>query len=283
MLQSFPSRETSLGSLPIVRALPVRGRRLIGRWCFLDRYGPLSFSGEKPMDVAPHPHIGLQTVSWLLEGEVVHHDTLGCEALVRPGGVNLMTAGRGIAHSEETPPRHGHRLNGVQLWIAMRDAERHVAPSFDHVAEVPRDEYRGGVAQRFIEQSDLSGIDVQIHPGEALTLPVSAANEHGIFMLDGEAALEGQRLDGRVLWYRPAGASELTFRSASGGRILLLGGVPFDEPVMMWWNFVARTRDEIAAARDDWQSGRFGVVPGYNGAPIEAPPLSHIAPPNPAS
>jgi redox-sensitive bicupin YhaK (pirin superfamily) len=283
MLEPYPSRETLLGSLPIVRALPVRGRRLIGRWCFLDRYGPLSFSGEKAMDVGPHPHIGLQTVSWLLEGEVVHHDTLGCEAVVRPGGVNLMTSGRGIAHAEETPSRHGDRLSGVQLWIAMRDAERHVAPSFDHIAEVARDEYRGGLAQRFVEQPDLAGIDVQIHRGETLTLPANSSYEHGIFILDGEAELEGQRLDGRTLWYRAPGATELTFRSANGARVLLLGGVPFDEPVLMWWNFVARTRDEIAAARDEWQAGRFGTVRGYNGAPIDAPPLAHIAAPNPAS
>jgi quercetin 2,3-dioxygenase len=283
MLEPYPSRETMLGALPIVRALPVRGRRLIGRWCFLDRYGPLSFSGEKPMDVAPHPHIGLQTVSWLLEGEVVHHDTLGCEAVVRPGGVNLMTAGRGIAHSEETPSRHGNRLSGVQLWIAMRDAERHVAPSFEQIAEVRRDEYRGGLAQRFIEQHDLAGIDVQIHRGETLTLPVDPSYEHGIFILDGDAELEGQPLDDRTLWHRAPGAAELTFRTATGARILLLGGLPFDEPVLMWWNFVARTRDEIAAARDDWQAGRFGLVRGYNGAPIDAPPLSHLAPPNPAS
>ena len=267
MLEAFPSRETTLGSLPIVRALPVRGRRLIGRWCFLDRYGPLSFSDEKAMDVAPHPHIGLQTVSWLLEGEVVHHDTLGIEAVVRPGGVNLMTAGRGIAHSEETPAQHGHRLNGVQLWIAMRDAERNGDASFEHVPEVPRDEYRGGIAQRFIEQSDLAGIDAEIHRGETLTLPANAAYEHAIFMLDGEAELEGQRIDGRTLWYRRPGSAELTFRSVDGARILLLGGVPFDEPVLMWWNFVARTPEEIAAARDDWQAGRFGTVRGYGARP----------------
>ncbi|MFP5245754.1 MAG: pirin family protein, partial [Thermoanaerobaculia bacterium] len=136
-MESYRSHRTSLGTLPIWRALPVRERRLIGPWCFLDRYGPLSFTDEKPMDVAPHPHIGLQTVSWLFDGEVLHHDTLGMEGLVRPGGVNVMTSGRGIAHAEETPKGNSGSLNGVQLWIALPDAHRHTAPNFEHVAEVP--------------------------------------------------------------------------------------------------------------------------------------------------
>lgn len=282
-LEPHPARATSLGSLPILRALPARGRRLIGRWCFLDRYGPLSFGDEKPMDVAPHPHIGLQTVSWLLDGEVVHHDTLGCEATVRPGGVNLMTSGRGIAHSEETPAQNRGQLNGVQLWIALRDTERNVAPSFEHIAEVPRDEYRGGIAHRFIDFSDLIGIDAEVHRGETLTLPANAMFEHGVLILDGDVEHEGQRLDDRTLYYRAAAAGELSFKSASGARLLILGGQPFDEPVLMWWNFVARTPDEIALARDAWQRGEFGEVRGYRGAPIPAPPLAHLAAPNPAS
>src|SRR6185295_11452800 len=136
-LQSFPSRELAVGALSVWRALPVKDKRLIGPWCFLDRFGPLSFTEGKPMDVAPHPHIGLQTVSWLLEGEIIHHDSLGCEGLIRPGGVNVMTAGNGIAHAEETPRDNSGVLNGTQLWVALPEAQRKIAPSFQHIEKVP--------------------------------------------------------------------------------------------------------------------------------------------------
>src|ERR1044072_5194397 len=142
--ERFPARETSLGTLKILRALTVRERRLVGPWWFLDRFGPVSFSEAKPMDVAPHPHIGLQTVSWLLQGEIVHNDSLGSEALLRPGGVNGMTSGGGIAHSEETPSKNTGLLNGVQLWIALPDADRHGPASFQPVSEVPIVEEAGG-------------------------------------------------------------------------------------------------------------------------------------------
>ncbi len=284
VFETYPSRETSLGALTIWRALPVRDRRLIGRWCFLDRYGPISFTGDKPMDVAPHPHIGLQTVSWLLEGEVIHHDSLGFEALVRPGGVNVMTSGRGIAHAEETPPRNVGRLNGVQLWIAQPDAERHVAPSFEHIAAVPRLELRGGIVQTFVDAPDLVGLDVELHRNETLTLPAIASREHGLFILEGDASFEDQPLARNTLYYLGAGRSEIALRSAAGARVLVLGGVPFAEPVLMWWNFVARTPEEIAEARADWEEGRrFGPVAAYDGPRLAAPPLSRIARPNPAS
>src|SRR5262245_61975058 len=147
--ERFPARETSLGTLKILRALPVRQRRLVGPWCFLDRFGPLSFGDAKPMDVAPHPHIGLQTVSWLLQGEIVHNDSLGNEALLRPDGVNVMTSGGGIAHAEETPPKNSGLLNGVQLWIALRDADRNGQASFQHIKEVPIVEQAGGIVRVF--------------------------------------------------------------------------------------------------------------------------------------
>src|SRR5215510_16196549 len=145
----FPARETTLGTLKILRALPIRQKRLVGAWCFLDRFGPLSFSDAKPLDVAPHPHIGLQTVSWLLQGEIVHKDSLGSEALLRPGGVNVMTSGGGIAHSEETPPQNSGLLNGVQLWVALPDADRHGQASFQHIGEVPIIEQPGGSVKIF--------------------------------------------------------------------------------------------------------------------------------------
>lgn len=133
VFERFPARETSLGTPKILRALPVRQKRLVGAWCFLDRFGPLAFSEAKPMDVAPHPHIGLQTVSWLLQGEILHNDSLGSEALLRPGGVNIMTSGGAIAHSEETPAKNSGLLNGVQLWVALPDADRNGQASFQHM------------------------------------------------------------------------------------------------------------------------------------------------------
>lgn len=288
------SRETALGELKIWRALPVRGRRLIGPWCFLDRYGPLSFTDEKPMDVAPHPHIGLQTVSWLLEGEVVHHDSIGGEGLVRPGGVNVMTAGRGIAHVEETPRSNVGRLNGLQLWIALPDAHRNVAPTFQPIAEVPKIELRGGIAHLFVgsienetspadSYSDSIGADVTVHRGETLTMPLHEAREHGVMVMGGDVELEGQPLALNTIYYLGTDRGDLALRSASGARVLLIGGTPFPEPVLMWWNFVARTPDEIATARADWENGRFGDVP-YDGPRIAAPPLTRLAAPaNPAS
>ena len=293
-MESYRSRQTALGRLMIWRALPVRERRMIGPWCFLDRYGPLTFEASKPMDVPPHPHIGLQTVSWLVDGEVVHHDSIGCEGLVRPGGVNVMTAGSGIAHVEETPMRNTGRLDGVQLWVALPDEERNRDASFQHIAEVPRIETRGGIAQVFMgtigdiaspatSYSSMVGADLTIHPGETLALPLDALREHGLFVLGGSAQLASQDLAINTLYFLARGQSELALRSAEGARVLLIGGEPFAERIVMWWNFVARTVEEIRIAREDWEAGRrFGAVP-YDGPRIDAPPLSRIAPPNPAS
>ena len=290
MLEPHPARATPLGPLTVWRALPTRGRRLVGPWCFLDRYGPLSFSDDKPMDVAPHPHIGIQTVSWLLEGEVIHHDTLGFEGLVRPGGVNVMTSGRGIAHAEETPRGNSGRLNGLQLWVALPDAHRHVAPAFQHIPEVPRVESRGGIAQTIIGDgsgatsfSDILGLDVQIHANETWSASLQSSREHAIFLCDGDATLEGQHLDVNTLYYLGTDRTELSIVSGAGARLLLLGGEPLNETVLMWWNFVARTREEIATARASWEAGEFGEVTAYKGPRLHAPPLGLLAPPNPAS
>jgi redox-sensitive bicupin YhaK (pirin superfamily) len=285
-LEAHRGRTTHLGPLQIWRALPVRDRRLIGPWCFLDRYGPISFSADKPMDVAPHPHIGIQTVSWLLEGEVLHRDSIGCEAMARPGAVNVMTSGKGIAHSEETPASNAGRLNGVQLWVALPDAHRHDAPAFHHVPEVPREEWRGGFAETFSAHafSPMVGADVRVHPHASLELPLERTFEHGLFILDGDVTLEGQRLDVNTLYYLGTDRTQIDLRSDAGGRLLLLGGEPFPETVLMWWNFAARTPEEIAEARAEWEEGtRFGNVRGYDGPRLHAPELHRISRPNPAS
>lgn len=266
--------------MTIWRALPVREHRTIGPWCFLDRYGPISFTDDKPMDVAPHPHIGIQTVSWLLDGEVLHRDSLGFEALVRPGGVNFMTSGRGIAHAEETPRENRGTLNGVQLWIALKDTERHAPPSFEHVPEVPRSEPPGGIIRTFRSGADILGADVEVR--DEVELDLDRTFEHGLFVLDGTPLLEDQRLETNVMYYLEPGRASLALRGPS--RVLLLGGPPFPETILMWWNFVARTPDEIAAARKEWEEGSaFGTVRGYNGPRIEAPELGRVVGANPAS
>jgi redox-sensitive bicupin YhaK (pirin superfamily) len=295
VFETYKSRETALGDLTIRRALPVRDRRLIGPWCFLDRYGPLSFTDQKPMDVAPHPHIGLQTVSWLLEGEVLHRDSLGFEATVRAGGVNVMTSGLGIAHSEETPKPNRGRLDGVQLWIALPEGKRQVEATFQHIDQVPEIDAHGGVARLFAGElggtsspakvwSDLVGLELAVPKQGRARLPAVPEREHGVFVLSGDAEIEGRPLERDVMHYLGRGRAELPFRSAGGARILLIGGVPFADPVLMWWNFVASTPEEIAAARADWEEGRrFGPVRGYPGPRLAAPPLGKFARPNPAS
>lgn len=304
VLAAHPSRETRLGDLTIQRALPRRERRLVGPWCFLDRFGPLAFARGKPMDVPPHPHIGLQTVSWLLEGEVLHTDSLGCEATVRPGGVNVMTAGRGISHAEQTPPhasgRLNNRLSGVQLWVALPDAAREMEPSFSGIAETPAFEPRGGLVRVFAGTlggvrspaphfSPLAGADVQVHPASEVEIELDPSFEHGLLVLGGECRFEGQPLNAGTLYVLALGHSSGTFSSAAGGRLLLIGGPPAGAPlfsgeILMWWNFVARTPEEIAEARADWEAHRrFGEVLGYPKPRLSAPELVRVARPNPLS
>src|SRR6185295_18566675 len=208
-LQSFPSRELAVGALSVWRALPVKDKRLIGPWCFLDRFGPLSFTEGKPMDVAPHPHIGLQTVTWLFDGEVVHDDSLGREGLLRPGSVNVMTSGAGITHAEQTPRDHTGRLNGVQLWVALLDRDRHMPAAFDHINEVPIIETPGGMVRVFAgslgsatsiapHYSEIVGADLDIHARGTVTVPLNTAHEHAVLVVAGAGELEGQPLDRRV-------------------------------------------------------------------------------------
>ena len=294
-LESYSNRELTLGSLAISRALPVKDRRLVGPWCFLDRFGPLTFSGGKPMDVAPHPHIGLQTVTWLLQGEVVHDDSLGCQSLLRPGGLNVMTSGGGISHAEQTPNDNTGRLNGVQLWVALPERHRHMPAAFQQVPEVPALETSEGRVQVFAGMlngasspashfTEILGADLQVHPGHSLTLPLQPRFEHALLVMSGDAAIDGQALEDRALYYLGAARSEVSFSSRNGGRLLLIGGPPFPEKVLMWWNFVARTPEEISQARADWEDGqRFGAVVAYDGPRLSAPSLVRFARPNPVS
>ncbi len=295
---AYTGKDIALGDLTVLRALPVRGRRMVGPWCFLDRFGPLSFTDGMPMDVAPHPHMGLQTVSWLLEGEIAHDDSLRSEALLRAGGVNVMTSGHAIAHAERTPREHTGKLNGVQLWTALPESRRHGAAAFQHLAEVPRVESPAGLVHVFAGSIDsatstadhfspIVGAELRVHRGHELALPLDEGFEHALLVLDGDVTLEGQTLEPRVLYYLDPGRADLAITSTAGARVLLIGGAPFEEPILMWWNFVGRTPDEIHQARTDWESHqRFGDVPAYRGPRLPAPEVLRLAslpPANPMS
>ncbi len=274
-----------LGDLPVERVLPVRNRRMVGPWCFLDRFGPLSFTNANPMDVAPHPHIGLQTVTWLLEGEILHNDSLGCEAIARAGSVNVMTAGAGIAHSEQTPREHTGKLNGVQLWVALPESRRHGAAAFQSIPETPRLELPGGIVQVFAgalqtavsparHYSDILGLEATLHPNVTLEFDLNPAWEHALVILKGECQAAGQPLHKGPLYDLGAGRDSLALRATQSSKVLLIGGRPFEEKILMWWNFVARTPEEIAHARQLWLAHEhFGDVTAYHGPRLAAPDL----------
>lgn len=285
-LLALPGRLSDLGGLAIRRLLPRSQRRLVGPFCFLDAYGPLRFAAGKPMDVAPHPHIGLQTVSWLLEGEVEHHDSLGLEGTAAPGALNLMTAGRGIAHSEETPAVNGGRLHGVQLWVALPEASRQTEPAFESLRELPALELAGGRATVILGElegarsparvfSPIVGADLDGHGRVPFGFALDAGFEHAIVPLSGAPSLDGQALAVNTLYYLGCGRKELVLEPEGAPfRALLIGGAPFGETVLMWWNFVARRTEEIVAAREDWEAGRrFGEVAAYAGPRLAAPPF----------
>lgn len=269
-------REVPLGgprAMAVSRTLPGAHRRMIGAWCFVDAYGP----ERAVMRVPPHPHTGLQTVSWLVAGEVLHRDSLGSLQQVRPGELNLMTAGRGISHSEESPDTV---LHGVQLWVALPGDDRHVRPAFEHHAALPSLAgpgftatvimgSLGGVRSPATAYSPLAGAELAVDgDGE---VPLDPGFEHGLLLLDGE--IEG--LARGPLHYLPPGRAAL--RVSGRGRLLLIGGEPFGEEIVMWWNFVGRSHEEIAAFRKEWMEGEgFGTVEGFDGEPLPAPILPAI-------
>jgi len=284
--EALSAREVTVGETTVVRRLlPHRGVRKIGARCFADHYGPEDVRTGPGMQVGPHPHIGLQTVSWLLEGEILHRDSLGSTQAVRPGQLNLMTAGRGIAHSEESPPDRPQRLHGVQLWIALPDARRHMDPAFDHHPDLPVADDDGmrvtvlagevaGLRSPARVHSPLVGLDVALSGGAAARLPLQTEFEHAALVTSGTASVDTVVLSPGTLLHLGRGRRDIALGADRPARLLLLGGEPFGEEIVMWWNLVARTTEEIAAARADWEAGRrFGEVRGYPGARLIAPPL----------
>ncbi|RKT79451.1 hypothetical protein DFJ68_2923 [Terracoccus luteus] len=318
-IEVMTPREVPLGgprAMTVRRTLPQRQRSLIGAWCFLDHYGPDDVASTGGMRVPGHPHTGLQTVSWLFTGEVEHRDTTGVHAMVRPGELNLMTAGSGIAHSEFSTPSTSV-LHGAQLWLALPDATRHVAPTFEHYAP-PAVERPGATARVFLggllgslspvaTHSPLLGAEIVLDAGASLTLDAPAGLqpgfEHGLLVDIGGVTVRAEgaedretedretedsatgdsetvKAGGRVpvergeLAYLPVGLGEVTITAADDepARVLLLGGEPFGEQIVMWWNFIGRTHDEVVAYREAWERERVaaddaGDADGADGAP----------------
>jgi redox-sensitive bicupin YhaK (pirin superfamily) len=262
---------------------------MVGAWCFVDHYGPHDLTTAAPMDVPPHPHTGLQTVSWLLEGEVLHRDSLSSQQMIAPGQLNLMTAGHGIAHSEQTPQpaqRTTQALSGVQLWVALPEASRSVAPHFEHHADLPVLASGGLRAQVIMGSVDgatsdaatyspLVGADVTIDAGSGGMLPLDPSFEHAVLAMDGAVDVDGRRVGFGQMLYLPPGMHDVALEAAGTARVLLIGGEPFDEHIVMWWNFVGTDHDDIVAAREGWEAQdiRFGTVHGYDGPWLHAPSL----------
>ncbi|MFJ7905116.1 pirin family protein [Streptomyces sp. NPDC096198] len=285
-------RDVPLGgprAMTVRRTLPQRARTLIGAWCFADHYGPDDVAATGGMDVAPHPHTGLQTVSWLFSGEIEHRDSLGTHAFVRPGELNLMTGGHGICHSEVSTPRTTV-LHGVQLWVALPGEHRDTERDFQH--HVPEPLHAEGAEIRVFlgalagttspvrTFTPLLGAEIVLGPGARVTLAVDPAFEHGLLVDQGDVRLADVSLKPAELGYVHPGADSLTLVNESAelpARTVLLGGTPFDEEIVMWWNFVGRSNDDISQAREDWMSGtRFGEVRGYDGDPLLVPELPSV-------
>jgi redox-sensitive bicupin YhaK (pirin superfamily) len=303
VLELLEARQVVLGrTTKVRRLLPNKNRRMVGAWCFADHYGPDDLTkrvdpydvpGAAGMLVPPHPHTSLQTVSWLFEGEIEHRDSVGSHAMVRPGELNIMTAGNGIAHSEVSLPSAPPILHGAQLWVALPDTVRStVTPTFDAYADLPAltlDGARatvmigtvGGVTSPAPAYTPLVGADVIVERGRTVTLPLTPAFEYAVLVVDG--SLRAGELDpgfGEMVYLGTGRDSIELVASSDGARFLLLGGEPFEEELVMWWNFIGRTHEEIVASRNDWMASieahgndRFPGVTGYDGDALPAPPL----------
>ncbi|MCU0894576.1 MAG: pirin family protein [Rhodospirillales bacterium] len=274
-------RAHELAGVEIRRILPSSRRRMVGPFIFLDHIGPVALPPRRGLDVAPHPHIGLSTVTYLFEGELIHRDSLGCVQSIRPGAVNWMTAGRGIVHSERSSVedrRIGPRLHGVQAWVALPASDAEAEPSFHHHPgdDLPLIDRNGSAIARLIAgeafgeaspvatASPLFYLDAIVAPGGQVPVP-DGYSERAIYLVAGSLSVAGNALEEGDLLILGEG-EEADIRARSHSRVMVLGGEPFEEPRHIWWNFVATTRERIEQAKDDWRSGRFPQVPGEFGA-----------------
>ncbi|MFF0547178.1 pirin family protein [Nocardia thailandica] len=294
----FPAREVPLGGVRgvfVERVLPQRDIPTVGAWCFFDHFGTPTVAGTgEAHDIEPHPHIGLQTVTWPFEGRIRHRDSVGSDVEIEPGQLNLMTSGHGIAHSEygDRSRPAGH---GLQLWIALPGESASVTPHFEQHRDLPvytDDGLRaivligtlGGVRSPATAYTPIVGADIRIEPGTTIELPLDPSFEHAVMLIDGAATVAGTEPPTGPLLYLGTGRDPLALSSAEGAHLVLIGGEPFGEELVMWWNFVGRTHDEIVAAREAWEArdtARFPDIAGHTpDQRIPAPPLPplHLKP-----
>ena len=269
-------RARDIGSFEVRRALPSAERQMVGPFIFFDQFGPVLMKAGQGMDVRPHPHIGLSTVTWVYDGVIQHKDSLGFDQPIKPGELNWMTAGKGIVHSERTPPMErtaGQKVFGIQSWVALPKTHEEIAPNFEHVADAAlpllTDNGRSvriiagsmyGERSPVKTASDLFYADVVLEAGARLPLPAEH-EERGIYISEGSLTIAGERHEaGRLLVFKPG--DEITLSTETGARFMMLGGEPMDGPRYIWWNFVSSSKDKIEAAKDDWKRARFSIVPG---------------------
>lgn len=281
------ARRVPLGGvrgIEVDRVLPQRTLPTVGAWCFLDSFD----SAAGGMRVLPHPHIGLQTVTWTFAGRIRHRDSLGSDVVIRPGQLDLMTAGRGIAHSEFSTGDPGG-LHGLQLWVALPAGDAAIAPGFEQHTELPTGTTDGiharvlvgslaGVTSPATTYTPLVGAQLDVPDGTVAELPLRPDFEHAVLVIDGTLEVAGTTVTTGPLLYLGTGRDTLALSSPGGATAMLIGGEPPGDDLVIWWNFVGRNHEEIVAARADWEgrTGRFGRVAGHGDARIPAPRLPNL-------
>ena len=278
------SLHTRSGAM-VNRTLPHRELPTIGPWCFIDQFGPVLNQGA--MRVAAHPHTGLQTVTWLFSGSVLHQDSLGSESIIRPNELNLMTAGHGVAHTELSVDSES-TLHGVQLWVALPENARNSTPTFQHLSEIPTLETSQAIFKVFAGSfagvtspakfyTDIVGVQVEPLSSE-IEISLTPGLEYGLLVINGTAIVDGQSVNEGELLFLGVGADSLKIIAAPNSLYLLLGGAPLNEPIVMWWNFIGRSHKEIVEMREAWEShsNRFPEFENVIGERIPAPQLPNI-------
>ena len=278
-ISMYSARVADVGGVPVLRALPTKGLRMVGAWCFMDHAGPSHFDHGPGMQVGPHPHTCLQTFTWMIEGEILHRDSIGSEQVIRPGQVNLMTAGKGIAHSEESLGKPD--FHAVQLWIALPKDQRFMPPRFQHYPDLPKTQIGDfavtvlagealGLTAPAEVHSPLMGVDLlasgTASPARA-SMPLREDFEHAVMSMSGEVRVEGEILPSEDLIYLPAGTKSVNLECSPGSRLIIIGGEPMDEAILLWWNFVARTTEEMKEAQTQWEAEAASADDIINGQP----------------
>ncbi len=283
VLEPRKVRLTPRSGIEIQRLLPHREIRTIGAWCFVDLFGPTNQAHA--MQVAAHPHTGLQTVTWLFSGEVEHRDSIGSVQIINPGELNIMTAGNGISHSELSLDGNTD-LHGVQLWVVLPDDVRNMKPKFHHYKDLPVLISDSSTLRVFIGEisiaaastetySPLLGAEIRFNQTGTSSIKLRENFEYGVLLISGDATIAGVEIEPGSMIYLESGKSELEITAAENSLLILLGGEPFTESIIMWWNFIGRNHDEIVKMREDWESqqARFGSFQDNLGGRIPAPPM----------